>query len=448
MKRILISATFVILQIIVVPAAMARTGTAGALDTSFGGDGEVTWSFTPGSAGDVAIQGDGKIVAAGATGGSDSDFEVARYDSDGMLDSTFGGDGVVTTSFSTRIDIGIGVAIQSDGKIVAVGVSNIPDTDWKWAIVRYNTDGTFDATFGGDGKITTNFAPYKDVAHDVKIQSDGKIVVAGESAFADGRPGSNRRFALARYNSDGSLDTTFGVGGLVTTNFTPFADAVGAGGLAIQADGKIVAAGFAGRKDANPHGSPGATFAMARYDIDGTLDATFGSDGTVTTDVAPSGDFGQAVAIQNDGKIVVGGVAGVSDFSGGSAGNGKFALVRYNPDGTLDNTFGEGGNVRTNLTTYEDEAHGLAIQTDGKIVAVGIAGIGGPNWEAGLARYNTDGTLDTTFGSGGTVMTDFTPKIDFAFAVAIQADGKIVTAGVSGLGGAHPKFALARYLPT
>jgi uncharacterized delta-60 repeat protein len=445
MKRMVVVCAAVVI-LATAGGAVAGAKSAGALDPTFGGDGTVMSSLTHGAASDVAIQGDGKIVAVGTTFGSDGDFEVARYNTDGTLDATFGGDGVVTTNFGGW-DNAIGVAIQGDGKIVAVGLS-IPGPDWLWTVARYNTDGSLDLTFGGDGMVTTNFTKLKEVAHDVKIQSDGKIVVAGESAFADGRPGSNRRFALARYNPNGTLDATFGVGGLVTTNFTPFADAVGAGGLAIQVDGKIVAVGFAGRKDANPLGSPGATFAIARYNIDGTPDATFGSDGTVTTDVAPSGDFGQAVAIQTDGKIVVGGVAGVRDFSGGSAGNGKFALVRYNPDGTLDPAFGVGGNVRTNLTTYEDEAHGLAIQADGKIVAVGIAGIGGPNWEAGLARYNTDGTLDATFGSGGTVMTDFTPEIDFAFAVALQGDGKIVTAGWSGLGGAHPKFALARYLPT
>src|SRR6266545_1086163 len=290
------------------PAGESASGlSAGDLDPTFGGDGKVTTNFGSGEeVRAVAIQADGKIVAAGCI---PTAFALARYMPDGTLDSSFGGDGRVTTDLTRRGgDCALGVAIQADGKIVAAGHSGFGGPNGKFAVVRYEPGGTLDTTFGGDGRVTTDFTPDADVASRVILRADGKIVAAGQSGVL----GTNTMFAVVRYQPDGTLDATFGGDGRVTTDFTRGED--GANAVAIQADGKIVAAGCI----------PTA-FALARYTPDGTLDSSFGEDGRVTTDLTRSrGDCALGVAIQTDGKIVA---AGHSGFLGP---NGKVAVVRYN----------------------------------------------------------------------------------------------------------------------
>jgi len=232
----------------------------------------------------------------------------------------------------------------------------------------------------------------------------------------------------------GDLDTTFSGDGKVTTNFTPKAE--WAIDLAIQADGKIVAAGVAG------FGGSNAKFALARYNTNGSLDAKFSGDGKVTTDFTPKLDAANSVAIQPGGKIVAAGVAGF----GGS--NAKFALARYNTNGSLDATFGGDGKVTTDLTPKRDSGRDLAIKADGKIVAAGAAGMDGSNPKFALARYNTNGSLDATFSGDGKVFTDFTNGDDESYGVALQGVGKIVAAGEAGAGGSNSKFALSGTTPT
>src|SRR5439155_1647217 len=246
----------------------------------------------------------------------------------------------------------------------------------------------------------------RDGARALALQANGKIVVAG---FTSSDFGTLRRFALARYNADGTLDPSFGGGGRVLTNFAGRDEA---SALALQSDGKIVVAGFSGaggRQD----------FAVARYNPDGSLDPSFGSGGRVLTDFGGD-DEAAALALQSDGKIVVTG------FSFSDAGGSDIALARYNPDGTLDASFGSGGRVLTDFGL----ASGLVLQSDGRIVVAG----GGS-----LARYTPDGSLDPSFGAGGRVLTDFD-----AFALALQADGKIVVAGEGSVGFGNDT-ALARY---
>jgi uncharacterized delta-60 repeat protein len=390
----------------------------GGLDTSFGGDGRVTTAFGRGGIWAVAIQSDGKIVAAGATGGANGKFALARYTVDGSLDATFGGDGKVKTGFTSFGDSAYAVALQSDGKIVAAGSTG--GANGKFALARYNTNGRLDATFSGDGKATTDFTHHGDYAYGVAIQTDGTIVAAGATG------GANRKFALARYTVDGSLDTSFGGDGKVKTDFTRGFDE--ADGVAIQTDGKIVAAGFSG-------GANGK-FALARYKANGILDPSFGSDGKVVTDFSSHDDYAIGLAIQGNGKIVAAGGT-TRDFY-------RFALARYNTDGTLDPTFSKDGRVTTNFSASADEAHAVAIQSDGKIIAAGHAN-GERNGRFALARYNSHGHLDPTFGGDGRVTTGFTAGFDSVYGVAIQADGRIVAAGVSGVFGRTPKFALARF---
>jgi uncharacterized delta-60 repeat protein/uncharacterized repeat protein (TIGR01451 family) len=363
--------------VLVIAIASPAAAPPGDLDTTFDSDGLVTTDFA-GSIDEafaVAIQGDGKIVAAGFVVVSDgtNDFALARYNADGSLDTTFDGDGKVTTDFAGSSDQAFAVAIQGDGKIVAAGFAHVSGTN-DFAVARYNAAGSLDTTFSGDGKVTTDFAGGHDLALDVALQGDGKIV-AGGGAFVSGA----EDFALARYNAAGSLDTTFDGDGKVTTDLAGGTDEADA--VAIQGDGKIVAAGLA-----FVSGTFDFDFAVARYNADGSLDTTFDGDGKVTTDLAGSIDEAFAVAIQGDGKIVVAGRAVVS-------GTDDFALARYNSDGSLDTTFDTDGKVTTDFASSNEQAHGVALQGDGKIVAAGYAFVSGAN-DFALARYQSKGTAD------------------------------------------------------
>ncbi|MBK9628285.1 MAG: hypothetical protein IPO56_11445 [Flavobacteriales bacterium] len=209
----------------------------------------------------------------------------------GSLDDTFGNDGKVTTDLGTPSDRGNSVAIQTWTGRSWCGYTTI-GTQSDFALARYNTDGTLDYSFSTDGKVTTDFGTaHSDIGMSVTIQSDGKIVVAGYVYY-----GTYSEFALARYNMDGTRDNSFGSLGRVTTNFGT-GSAVGLS-VAIQPDGNILVAG-----------SSGGDFAVARYTTDGTLDNTFSTDGKVTTDFGAGNDTGWSVAIQPDGRIVVVGSA-------------------------------------------------------------------------------------------------------------------------------------------
>jgi uncharacterized delta-60 repeat protein len=404
----------------------------GDLDVTFSGDGKQTTNFTSRADGAfaVAIQADGKIVAAGGSGvdSANPKFALTRYNTDGSLDTSFSGDGKVTTDFTSRYDAAWGIGIQPDGKIVVSGDAGIGFSNSMFAVARYDTDGSLDTTFSGDGKVTTNFTRRVDTANRLVLQADGKIVVAGAAA-ADT---SNSKFALARYNADGSLDATFSGDGKVTTEFTSSFDF--ANSLALQADGKLVAAGVTLRS-----GSRG-DFALARYDTDGSLDTTFSGDGKAMTSFTNRWDIALGVGVQSDGKIVAAGDAGAR----GS--NPKVALARYNADGTLDTTFSGDGKVTTDFTARADLAADLAIQADGKLVVAGEAAFDTSNSKVALARYDTDGSLDTTFSGDGKVTTNFTTRADFGQGLALQADGNIVVVGGAGFGGSNPTFAAARYL--
>lgn len=402
---------------------------AGSLDLTYGTDGMVTTAV--GGWGDyaraVTIQPDGKIVVAGFGASTPSgalNFELVRYNIDGTLDNSFDTDGKVITDFGYYNDKGESVIIQSDGKIVVAGYSQ-EDADHQFSIARYNSDGTLDNTFGTGGKVTTVIGDYN-YGYSIAIQPDGKIVVAGDGGINFDANLSD--FTIVRYNSDGSLDDSFDSDGIVITDIDGTDDYVRS--IAIQSDGKIVVAG-----------ETKVLFlfqmALTRYNIDGSLDATFDSDGIVTTDLGTIyGEGAHDVAIQDDNKIVVTG-----DY---------FALARYNNDGSLDNTFGIGGIVAVDSELDVAYARSLVLQTDGKIIVAGSSMTLNGN-DFALARYNTDGSLDTSFDTDGIVVTNFNgeiPSTDHAFSVALQADGKIVVAGSSdeedGMNNTH--IAVARYI--
>jgi uncharacterized delta-60 repeat protein len=342
----------------------------------------------------------------------------------GDLDPSFGSGGKVLTDLGgSSVDDAQAVAFQSDGKIVAFGSSDAAGSS-DFALVRYNADGSVDLSFGSAGKVLTDLGTSStEYAAAVAIQPDGRIVAAGAS---DAAGADTADVALVRYTADGSLDPSFGSGGKVLTDFGGASDRASA--VAIEPDGKIVAAGASGDGVSDD-------FALVRYNADGSLDLTFGRDGKVLTDLRGY-DTASAVAIQPDGRIVAAGLSNGADPSY------DFALVRYNADGSLDPSFGSGGAVLTDLGGSNlDEATAVAIQQDAKIVAAGVS-----DSDFALVRYNADGSLDRDFGSSGKVLTDIgTSSNDAALAVAIQPDARIIAAGYSTAADRRQDFALVRY---
>ena len=369
----------------------------------------------------MALQPDGKIVVAGEAWG---DFALARYNPNGSLDSTFDGDGKLTTDFSTSMDVSYAVTLQPDGKIIVAGYT-LASGDYNFALARYNTDGSLDSTFDGDGKVITDFFGSYDLGKAVAVQPDGKIIVAGWAIVS-----GDANFALARYNTNGGLDNTFDGDGKLTTDF--FADADYAYGVSLQPDGKIVVVG------AVISGPNNVDFGLARYNTDGSLDNTFDSDGKLTTDFFAGANKAYAVALQPDGKIVV---AGEADTGGHS----DFALARYDSDGSLDATLDGDGKVTTIFFGYANVGNAVALQSDGRIVVAGEVDTGSMHSDFGLIRYNPDGSLDNTFDDDGKLTTDYNiGSDDLGFAVTLQSDGKIVVAGWSANDG-DANFALACY---
>lgn len=338
--------------------------------------------------------------------------------------------GKVTTDFDNARDVAEAVAIQPDGKIVVAGISNDG-----FALARYNADGSLDPGFGGTGRVITHFPLLVAVAHAVAVLADGRILAAGTRVIphpTDLSPHSD--VVLVRYRPDGSLDPEFGTGGVVSTDIGP---TDGVNDLAVQPDGRIVVAG-------SSRTAVFGDFLLVRYNADGSLDAGFGTGGVVTTDFFGRPDSAGGVSIQADGRIIAAGVAG-QVVDGGTTEH--FALARYEADGSLDAGFGTGGRVFTDVAGTQDAAEEVTIQSDGRILVAGgalnFAGMPGGFADFALVRYNTDGSLDSGFGTGGRTRTDFASGNDHGSAVEVQATGRIVVAGY----GQDNDFGLAGYRP-
>lgn len=342
----------------------------------------------------------------------------------GALDPTFGSGGRVVTEVAAEDRVFAAVR-QPDGKIIAGGRSRPSDYP-DFALARYNADGSLDATFGFGGKVITALnrqtAP-RDEIHALVLQADGKIIAVGSCRTTGNAMIST---AIVRYNADGSLDATFDGDGIL------FLDEGVDSAAVLQADGKIVIGGGSGDNSL-------ADFGFARINPNGTLDETFSSDGILYLDIGGDGDGIRGLAIQPDGKIVAVGLSYTS--TAGTSNN--FAVARLNPDGSPDTTFDADGKVTTDFARQSDVGFAVALQTDGKIVVSGRASPQVNVFDFGLVRYNTDGSLDTTFGNGGKVTTGFFNGADTAYAVKVQVNGKIVAAGVRG--GTSTVFGLARY---
>jgi uncharacterized delta-60 repeat protein len=373
----------------------------------------------------VAVQSDGKIVVAGyATVGRASNIALVRYNVDGSLDKSFNGTGKVITAVGDGDCKGQGVALQSDGKMVVAGYSFKPGGKDRaeFTVLRYNPDGTLDSDFGESGKVTSEIGDSSDSANSVALQDDGKIVVAGDTLA----PGNND-FAVARYNANGSLDTSFNGTGKATADFSKLDYGRS---VTVHSDGKFVVAGDAEHGDVR-------TFAVARFNANGTPDISFNKTGKVITDFGGANAEARGVAVQSDGKIVVAGFA--------SDGTEKFALVRYNLDGTLDTSFGGTGKVLTLVGISGSNATGVALQGDGKIVVAGYAiNNSGRDRDFAIVRYNADGSLDTRLNGSGKVTTAVGEEDGHCEALALEKDGKIVTAGFVSTA-TTSDFAVARF---
>ncbi len=409
----------------------ASAAAADNLDPTFGSGGRVLTDFggvESGSA--VAVQPDGKLVVAGVAGGGGGpsifgDICVVRYRPDGTLDPTFGAGGKVLTDFGGTADGASDVRVQSDGKIVVVGSAYFPGPSRSdFALARYNADGTPDASFGTNGKVTTQFPSGRSSgASSFAVQPDGRLVVAG--IVSTGTPAGDNPtdFASARYNADGTPDATFGAGGFVTLDFG-LSD--GAAGVALQADGRVVLAGSAARIGGNVLIS--SSFALARLKADGSPDPTFDGDGQTTFAFLDYDNSCTGVALQPDGRIVFAGTSSNSRTRTGS----DFTLGRLHADGSLDQTFGTAGRVFADFDSGTDSPFGLAVLPGGKLVTGGYVssnGFSGPP-QFGAARFNADGSPDNTFGVGGRAAARFDDQTyALARGMGAQPDGKVIVVG-------------------
>ena len=395
------------------------------LDPSFGNAGKAAMPETGaplrGFGGDrsaMALQADGKIVMVG---GTFTDFILARFNADGSLDTGFGIGGKVTTDMGGgpfEQEEALGVAIQSDGRIVVVGHTSIPTSPPApnlpptFALARYTSDGKLDPSFGSGGRVSANV---NGIAYAVAIQPDGKIVVAGEFSFVSSNGSDFSDFTVARFNTNGSLDLGFGGSGTGQVATDIGSSSNSARNLVLQPNGAIV---VSGKPQSNRPGFDHTD--IARYTASGVLDTSFGSGGKLTL---AGVDVGQGLARQADGKFVLTG----SVIEATVPATARFQLKRLNVNGSPDTAFGNAGTVDTAFTQSATAA-GVALQGDGKILVVGTRAFS-VNANFIVARYNSNGSVDTGFGSDGNLSIDFFGLNDIGENVLVQPDGKIVVSG-------------------
>jgi uncharacterized delta-60 repeat protein len=411
---------------------LAQAAKSGDLDRSFGKDGIATTGIRGGVKGrSVAVDSHDRIVVAGGPvpfANPSDDFVLTRYTQDGSLDRSFGGDGTVRTDFG-HSETAEGVAVDSPDRVIAVGESwngtgpHAPDA----VLARYQPDGQLDPAFGGDGRVRTLIG-YQSGANAVAVDAQGRIVIAGWSFRQT--PPYDEFFTIARYETDGSLDPSFGTGGKVRTSFgIPGQWDSSALAVAIDSQGRIVATGVSEASD----GSERSRSAMARFRPNGALDTSFSGNGKLTP---PTGG---GLAIDSQDRIMVSGARGTQPDL-------DFALFRYT-DGTRDRSFGAHGTVRTDFRGGDDYSSAVAIDPRGRIVAGGAGGRG-----FALARYKADGSLDPSFSRNGKVTIDVGRSASspwrrvgasFPDGLALDSQDRIIAAGTA----RDPRgFAVARFI--
>lgn len=399
---------------------------AGVLDQTFSGDGKVITAVGTGNdqAFGVASQPNGKLVVVGSSeNGASTDFAIVRYNSDGSLDNSFSGDGKLMLDIAGGNDEARAVVILTNGMILISGFASVGNSI-DFAIVLLSSDGKLVNSFSGDGKATIDFSGTDDFCYSMLVNND-KIYLAGSTIT-----NSQEEFAVAVLLQNGILDASFNGDGKTSIN-------IGAGpdygrAIAIQADGKLVLTGYTGADFNND-------FATVRLLTDGKPDPSFSQDGKAITDIGPNWERAFSVAVQQDQKIVV------SGFTFNNTGN-DFALVRFLTDGSLDKSFSMDGIVVQAIGTRFDEGYAMTLQPDGKILVTGEAAQPSTDADFGLARFTDAGILDKTFSGDGSIITPMGSLMseDIAYAITLQADGKIVIAGEAE-NATNLDFAVARY---
>lgn len=408
------------------------------LDNGFGTNGRVLTSF--GSANSnmssIAIQSDGKILACGSYyNGTINQIALSRYKIDGSLDETFGVNGKLLTPIGTDFENEHNtVRVLSNGNILVAGTNGTSATGRDFAIVQFDSYGSLDLSFGNNGIVLSDFNNEFKLTT-LEIQGNNKIVVGGTILMPTS--GNKPNFAIARYNIDGSKDVGFGVNGLACVNVGVVNDNLIAtedyvNGLKIQPDGKILVSGMV----VNNLGGNG-DFALVRLDINGNLDSGFGNNGRVITN-SGSTEEANSIEILPDGKIILSGIF----YYNGNA-NEIIAIAKYTSGGVLDTTYGNKGQVFTNFGNSSPKifAFSSVLQTDGKLLVIGFA----KNTTADffITRYNTNGTLDTAFGSNGVLFVDYGTN-EGAYASLFQTDGKLIVGGSTN-NGTNNEFTLLRF---
>ncbi|HEX2871444.1 MAG TPA: hypothetical protein VHP33_09315 [Polyangiaceae bacterium] len=405
-------------------------GVPGAVDTSFQG-GNV---MVPVGAGDayayaMAAQPDGKVVVVGTSHEHSGDFAIVRFERDGDLDTAFGDEGLVMTQVGNGSDIARAVAIDEQGRIVVAGTADGAH-GLDFAVVRYLGNGQLDASFGKDGKALVTFGEDSDTAYALALQSDGKIVVGGDSNRGSAQSGLD--FALLRLTQDGQPDDSFGEAGLTTLSVAQFGGRDSIYALALQeisGEERIVAAGGEG------------DFTLARFRADGRVDTTFGEQGKLSGVFGSTIGAARALTLTSDNELVAAGHA-----------QHDFALVKLSTEGTLVSGFGKGGKLTTAVSADNwDEAQGVGVQADGKLLVAGWTYEGNSSsGNTALLRYAADGTLDESFGDAGIVVTQVAAptKADQGSALLIQPDERVpserlLVAGFASAG--LSQFALTRF---
>ncbi len=462
---------------LLVLSSLPALGAPGDLDNTFGAFGKVNTSFGTGNDGArrVAIQADGKIVVAGTcANGSNTDFCIARYTADGALDTTFSGDGKFVVAIGSGDDDVRALALQPDGRIVAAGtcdngastsfclarytVAGALDTSFNgngkvitaagsvssslrgaalqpdgrivvggtcdngagntFCLARYTADGVLDTSFSGDGKVATTIGASLSYVDSVLLQPDGKIVATG-LCYSTAASGYSQ-FCLARYNANGSLDTSFNVDGRAQAQIGNF-NASAYGGAALQPDGKIVVAGYCDLQS----GGAGSSFCLARFESGGVLDPSFSTDGQLFTTMGNGNSFIRTIALQSDGKIIVAGYClGLSTID--------FCIARYHGTGALDTSFNTDGRAISTIGSDDDTAYSVAVQSDGKIVVVGNCS-NGSNDDFCVARYEGGpfGARACSLDIDGDGKVLATTDMLIATRVALGVTGNAVIGGVA-----------------
>ncbi len=385
----------------------------GTLDSDFSSDGKLNIAFnssTNNVANAIVIQPNQKILVAGTYyDGSKFNAAVARINKDGTLDGSFGTDGKFTTTFAYGDTKFNAITLQSNGKIILAGSRKGLIGSETFLVVRLLSNGTPDSTFGGDGFVTTNIGTYC-TFNAVVIQSDTLIVAGGNGRITGS---SYNDFALVRYKLNGEIDSSFNVDGIVVTDFFGWNDYLNA--LIISKENKIMASGKVSFMGVSEN-----RFGVTRYNSDGTLDISFSDNGKADYFIDSYDDGIYDMLIQPDNNILLGGHGATAAI-----------LMRIKSNGDRDSSFSDNGERHFWWGAGDNEIHGLALQPDGKILAAGFGDPHGTTSAFSVARINSNGIVDSTFGTNGINTSAFNLLRSKALCMALQNNGRVVVAGTS-----------------